>query len=146
MMPGIANALKLLRDLIPELAKFGAVGAIGAVIDLGGASLLYGVYHVGPLTAKAVSILTAMVITYLGNRFWTFRHRVNAGWLKQISLFVLLNGVGLVIAEAVIALTSYGLDEKSNLAYTMASVVGTGLATIFRYLTYKRWVFLAPAR
>jgi putative flippase GtrA len=144
-MPGIANALKLLRDLVPELAKFGAVGAVGAVVDLGGASLLYVEYHVGPLTAKAVSIFTAMVITYVGNRFWTFRHRVNEHWLKQMSVFALLNGVGLLIAEAVITLGSYGLHEKSGLAYTMASVVGTGLATIWRYLTYKRWVFLAPA-
>jgi putative flippase GtrA len=146
MMPGIANALKLLRDLVPELAKFGAVGGVGAVVDLGGSVLLYSEYHVGPLTAKAISILTAMVITYVGNRFWTFRHRVNEGWLKQMSLFAVLNGVGLLIAEAVIALSSYGLDEKSRLSYAMASVVGTGLATIFRYLTYKRWVFLAPAR
>jgi putative flippase GtrA len=146
MMPSLANALKRLRDLIPELAKFGAVGAVGAVVDLGGASVLYGVYHVGPLTAKAISIMTAMVITYVGNRFWTFRHRVNEHWLKQVSLFALLNGIGLLIAEAVIAFSTYGLGEKSNLAYTLASIVGTGLATIFRYLTYKRWVFLAPAR
>lgn len=145
-MPSLAHAVKRLRGLIPELAKFGVVGAVGAVIDLGGASVLYGVYHVGPLTSKAISIMTAMVITYAGNRFWTFRHRVNERWLKQIALFALLNGVGLLIAEAVIAFSTYGLGEKSNLAYTLASVVGTGLATIFRYLTYKRWVFLAPAR
>jgi hypothetical protein len=31
-----------------------------------------------------------------------------------------------------------------QLAYNAASFVGTGLATIFRYYAYKRWVFLAP--
>jgi hypothetical protein len=34
---------------------------------------------------------------------------------------------------------------KSELAYNMASVVGTGLGTIFRYFSYKKWVFLAGA-
>ena len=29
------------------------------------------------------------------------------------------------------------------LAYNAASVVGTGLGTIFRYFSYKKWVFLA---
>ncbi|HEY6294141.1 MAG TPA: hypothetical protein VIX15_00620, partial [Streptosporangiaceae bacterium] len=53
------------------------------------------------------------------------------------------NVVGLVIAELVIALTTYGLGYKSALAYNAASVLGTGLGTIFRYFAYKKWVFLA---
>jgi putative flippase GtrA len=141
-----ANALKLLRDLVPELAKFGVVGTIGAVVDLGGASVLYGVYHFGPLKAKAIAIVTAAIVTYVGNRFWTFRHRENQHWLLEIGLFALLNAVGLLIAEAVIAFTTYGLDERGTLAYTLASVVGTGLGTIFRYFAYKRWIWLAPRK
>jgi putative flippase GtrA len=144
MTPRMSYALKLLRDLIPELAKFGAVGTVGAIIDLGGASVLYGVYHVGPLTAKAISIVVATTVTYLGNRFWTFRHRENQHWLREVILFATLNGIGLLIAEAVIAIANYGLGEKGTLAYTIASVAGTGVATIFRYFAYKRWVWLAP--
>ena len=53
---------------------------------------------------------------------------------------MVLNVIGLVIAEAVIAVTTYGLDMKSELAYNAASVVGTGLGTIFRYFAYKKWV------
>src|SRR5262249_41209291 len=60
-------------------------------------------------------------------------------------LFVLLNIIGLGIAEAVIAGVTYGLDMKSELAYNVASVAGTGLGTIFRYFSYKKWVFLADA-
>jgi len=65
------------RHLVPELLKFGAVGGIGAVIDLGGAAVLHGKYHVGPLESKAISTIIAMVVTYLGSRFWTFKHREN---------------------------------------------------------------------
>jgi len=32
---------------------------------------------------------------------------------------------------------------KSALAFNAASVIGTGLGTIFRYFSYKKWVFLA---
>jgi putative flippase GtrA len=132
------------RHLIPELLKFGIVGGVGAVIDLGGAAVLHGKYHVGPLEAKAVSTVIAMVLTYLGSRFWTFKHRENQALGREATLFIVLNVVGLVIAEAVIALVTYGLGLHSQLEYNASSVLGTGLATIFRYFAYRQWVFTAP--
>jgi putative flippase GtrA len=142
-MPRLADLRQRLTELIPELARFGVVGATGAIIDLGGAAYLHGALGIGPLSAKALSITVATLVTYLGSRFWTFRHRVNQALLREGSLFVLLNVVGLVIAEMVIGLTTYGFGFKSALAYNAASVLGTGLGTIFRYFAYKRWVFLA---
>lgn len=141
----IGELCKRVRGLIPELAKFGAVGAAGAVVDLGGTAALHGLGHVGPLTSKAVAVTVAMMITYTGNRFWTFRYRANPPPLRQGSVFVALNLVGLLIAEIVIAIVAYGLGYSHNqVAYNAASVVGTGLGTIFRYFTYKKWVFLNP--
>jgi putative flippase GtrA len=134
---------KRFAELIPELTKFGVVGLIGSVIDLGGAAYLHGAVGIGPMVSKGLSIIAATVVTYLGSRFWTFRHRVNQPMLREGTLFVTLNIVGLAIAECVIALVTYGLDMKGALAYNAASVVGTGLGTIFRYFSYKKWVFLA---
>lgn len=142
-MPMIAGLHRRVAALIPELAKFGIVGGVGAVIDLGGAAYLHGAMGIGPMVAKGLSISAATVVTYLGSRFWTFRHRVNQHVLRETVLFAALNVVGLLIAEAVIAFTSYGLDMKSTLAYNGASLAGTGFGTIFRYFAYKKWVFLA---
>ena len=97
------------------------------------------------MVAKGLSIIAATVVTYLGSRFWTFRHRANQALLREGALFVALNVVGLAIAECVIAIVTYGLDMKGTLAYNAASVAGTGLGTIFRYFSYKKWVFLAGA-
>ena len=132
------------RQLIPELLKFGIVGGIGSVVDLGGAALLHGKFHVEPLAAKAVSTGTATVITYLGSRFWTFKHRENQELKREAVLFIVLNIVGLLIAEAVVGLITYVMGEHSQIAYNIASFLGTGCGTIFRYFAYKRWVFLAP--
>jgi putative flippase GtrA len=128
-----------------ELARFGVVGGIGAIVDLGGAAYLHDSHHIGEMTAKAISISVATVVTYLGSRFWTFRHRVNQDQAigRETSIFFLLNVVGLVIAEVVIAITSYGFGLKGHLAYDAASVIGTGLGTVFRYFAYKKWVFTA---
>jgi putative flippase GtrA len=143
--------LRSLRDQIiakkTELVRFCVVGGIGAIIDLGGADYLYRDVHLNPLASKAISISVATVVTYLGSRFWTFRHRVDQEQAlgRETGMFFLLNVIGLLIAEACIAFTSYGLDLKGHLAYNAASVVGTGLGTIFRYFSYRKWVFNAAA-
>jgi putative flippase GtrA len=131
--------------MLPEMLKFGLIGGIGTVVDLGGAAVLHGKYHVEPLAAKAVSTSLATVITYLGSRFWTFKHRENQELKREAVLFVVLNLVGLAIAEVVVGLVSYGLSLHGQLEYNAASFVGTGCGTIFRFYAYRRWVFLAPA-
>jgi len=142
-MPLMVSLSKRFAELVPELAKFGVVGLAGSVVDLGGAAYLHGALGVGPMVSKGLAIIAATVVTYLGSRFWTFRHRVNQALLREGVLFAALNVVGLAIAECVIAFVTYGLDMKGTLAYNAASVAGTGLGTIFRYFSYKKWVFLA---
>jgi putative flippase GtrA len=115
------------------------------VIDLGGAAVLHGKYHVGPLESKAISTALATVFTYLGSRFWTFKDRENQSLRREAVLFIMLNLAGLLIAEAVIALVTYVMGLHGQIEYNAASVLGTGLATIFRYLAYRQWVFTAPA-
>src|ERR1700691_2764214 len=99
------------RHLIPELLKFCVVGGLGAVIDLGGAAVLHGKFHVEGLEAKAISTILATVVTYLGSRFWTFKHRENQALGREATLFIVLNVIGLAIAEVVIALVTYGFGR-----------------------------------
>jgi putative flippase GtrA len=134
-----------IRPMLPEVTKFCVIGGIGTVMDLGGAAILHGRYHFEPLAAKAVSVSIATVFTYLGSRFWTFRHRDNQAVHREALLFFLLNLVGLLIAEAVIGTETYVLGQHGSLGYNVASVIGSGLGTIFRFYAYRKWVFLAPS-
>jgi putative flippase GtrA len=140
--PGLYSRV---RTMLPEILKFGVIGGLGTVIDLGGAAVLQGKYHVEPLAAKAVSVTLATIFTYLGSRFWTFKERENQSVRREAVLFFVLNVVGLVIAEAVIGLVTYVLGLRGPLGYNAASFVGTGLGTIFRFWAYRKWVFLAPS-
>ena len=141
----VSGLYSRVRHRLPELLKFGVVGGIGSVIDLGGAAVLHGKYHVGPLESKAISTAVATVATYVGSRFWTFKDRENQSLRREAVLFILLNLAGLLIAEVVIAFVTYVLGRHSQLEYNASSVLGTGLATIFRYFAYREWVFTAPA-
>jgi putative flippase GtrA len=139
----VTGAYQRFADLIAELAKFGVVGATAAVIDLGGAAYLHGVVGIGPLSAKAAAIAAATLVSYLGNRFWTFRHRGGHALLREWVVFIVLNLIGLLIAEVAIGFTYYVLGLHDAIAYNVASVAGTALATVFRYWSYKKWVFIA---
>jgi putative flippase GtrA len=132
------------RTLLPEILKFGIVGGIGSVVDLGGTAVLHSEYHVGPLVSKAVAVTLATVVTYLGSRFWTFKARENQSARREAVLFIVLKVVGLLIAEAVIGFVTYVLGLHGKIEFNAASVLGTGLGTIFRFYAYRKWVFLAP--
>src|ERR1700728_1345006 len=139
--PGLQSRV---RAMLPEIGKFLVVGGLGTVIDLGGAAVLHSRYHVEPLAAKAISVTLATVFTYLGSRFWTFKERENQSVRREAVLFFVLNVVGLLIAEAVIGLVTYVMGLRGSLEYNAASLIGTGLGTIFRFYAYRRWVFLDP--
>ncbi len=149
--PGVGGALTWLRarfsDLLREVAKFGIVGLVALVFDVGLFNLLRfaggeGPLYDKPLTAKAISVTVATVVAYLGNRFWTFRNRARTGFAREYLLFFVLNGVGLAISVGVLWISHYGLNLRSPLADNIsANVIGLGLGTLFRFWSYRRWVF-----
>lgn len=132
-----------LDQLLHELLKFGTVGALAFVVDVGLFNLLrYGALADKPLTAKTVSVVLATWVAYLGNRHWTFRHRGRRGFRRETTLFFLLNGLALLIALACLGLSHYVLGLTSGLADNIAAnVVGLGLGTVFRFWSYRRFVF-----
>jgi len=130
--------------LVHELAKFGTIGAIAFVIDFGGTNLLrYGI-GLGPLSSKAIATVVAATFAYLGNRYWTWRHREQSGLAREYVLFFILNGIGLLISLLVIGFVTYTLGLNDPLSYNFALILGTGLGTLFRFWSYKKWVFLEP--
>jgi putative flippase GtrA len=58
--------------------------------------------------AKTTSVAVAATSSYFMNRHWTFRHRARTGLRREYTLFFLLNGVGLLIANAGILAVQQG--------------------------------------
>ena len=52
-MPRMVSLPKRFAELIPELAKFGVVGLVGSIVDLGGAAYLHGAVGIGPMVSRA---------------------------------------------------------------------------------------------
>jgi putative flippase GtrA len=132
------------RQLIHELAKFGIIGAVAFVITWGGTNLLHFGLAIGPLTSNTVATVVAATVAFAGNRYWTFRHRAASGLGREYFLFFVLNGVGLLIQLLCIGCTHYTLKLDDRFSYNAALVVGICLGTLFRFWSYKKWVFLPP--
>lgn len=126
-----------------ELSKFGVIGAVNTVLDFIIFNTLHFGFDIGPLTSQAIAMSIAATSSYFMNRHWTFAKRARSGMRREYTLFFLLNLVGLVILEACIATTHYGFGLESVAALNAAKVVGLVLGTIFRFWSYRRWVFLA---
>ena len=134
------------RHLVHELTKFGIVGAFNTVLDFGLANGLHVGLHTNQYLAKTVSVAVAATSAYFMNRYWTFRHRARTGLAREYTLFFLLNAVGLVIALVCIWVVRVPLGREGVLWFNIAQFVGLLLGMLFRFTTYKRWVFMAPER
>lgn len=135
-----------MRHRLAELMKFGTVGAVAYVVDVGLMNLL----RFGPgevlgdkaLTAKVISVAVATLVAWVGNRHWTFAAKKRDSRSRELVWFLLVNAGGMLIAVGSLAVSHYVLGLTSPLADNIsANVVGLGLGTAFRYFCYRYLVF-----
>ncbi|GEQ12328.1 hypothetical protein KLO01_03750 [Knoellia locipacati] len=138
----IARLRGAIDVLYREAIKFGVIGLLAFVIDMGSFNLLrHTVLDDKPTAAVIVSASLATAFAWVGNRMWTFRHRRNRPAHHEAALFAGTNGVALVIQAAAIAFTNYVLGLTSLTADNITKVVAIGLGTLFRFWAYRRFVF-----
>jgi putative flippase GtrA len=141
---GVRGLYERFRQLIHEGFKFGVVGGIGFLITDGGTNALQSPLH-GWLKANVIATLAATVVTYLGSRYWTFRHRERGGTGRETILFLVLNAVGLGIQLACLGFANYALGLTDKFSSNVALFLGICLGTLFRFWSYRKWVWIAPA-
>jgi putative flippase GtrA len=145
-VPAAPSLLDRLRGtvgvLYREMIKFGVVGGVAFVVDVGLFNLLrHTALEDKPSTAKVISATVATLVAWIGNRMWTFRRRRNRPVHHEALLFFVTNGVALLIGVGVIAFSHYVLDLRSLTADNIANIVGIGLGTLFRFWAYRTVVF-----
>ena len=135
-----------------QVGKFGAVGLVGLVVDvlvfnvLRATVLSPDVVHAGPIYAKVISTMLAILVNWIGNRLWTFGHSRQDRTVREGVEFFAVSLVGMGIGLACLWFSHYVLGYTSVLADNISSnVIGLGLGAVFRFTLYRYWVF-APHR
>jgi putative flippase GtrA len=134
-----------LRHLIREIAKFGVVGGIGFVVTEVGFNLSHFDLKLGLFTANVIATVAAAIVTFVGNKYWTFRHRTGHGTRRETLMFILMNAVGLLIQYACTWIAEDGFGVRSKVLINVAFLIGIGLGTVFRFWSYRKWVWHAEA-
>ena len=134
------------EHLIHEIAKFGVVGAVNYAVDVGlFNALVTSSFHGKPLTAKLISSVVAATSSYFMNRHWTWRNKARHGLVREYSRFIGLSAVAVAITLGCLAFGEYVLNQHSLIARNFwGNIVGVALAMIFRFWSFKRWVFVEP--
>jgi putative flippase GtrA len=145
----LAAFTRLVWDKLVRYAlKFGAVGLIGYVVDVSIFNVLRlgvlgeGHFFQGPIGAKIVSVTIATLVTWFGNRYWTFREHRRKNYLLELVEFGTVSLGGLLIGLLCLWVSHYVLGFDNLIADNISTnVVGLFLGTTFRFLLYRFWVY-----
>lgn len=136
---------RLRRGLLGYFVKFGLVGLVGLVVDVSLFNLLSlsgPGWWSEPLAAKFLSTSVAIMVNWLGNRYWTFRRDKRSDILREMVEFVVASLAGMVVTLSTLWFTHYVLGFDSLLADNIsANVIGLGLGTLVRFALYRWWVW-----
>ena len=124
-----------------RFAPFAAVGALGFMVD---ATLLTALVHGfdwSHYSARAVSFVAAVTLTWLCNRRFVFAPGRHAR--REYGAYFVTQVIG-----ALINLGSYALAIETEPSLAQLPVIplagGAALALLFNYTAASRWVFASP--
>ncbi|HEX5543009.1 MAG TPA: GtrA family protein [Micromonospora sp.] len=130
------------RSLFHEVLKFGTVGGINTIINYAVFNtLVLTVLVTGQLKATIIAATIATISSYLMNRYWTYRDRPRSAMHRESALFFLFNATGLLIELGALGVAKYGFGITGLLALNVAKTVGLFLGTVFRFWSYRTFVF-----
>jgi putative flippase GtrA len=131
-----------------DVISFLGVGGVGYVVDVTAFNFLLTMSPFNswdPIATKAVAVALAMVVTYLGNRFVTWRGA--AASVRQVLLFVVFNLTALCLSILVLWISHDVLNLTNRVDDNIsANVIGVALGMAFRYWAYRRFVFARQPR
>ncbi len=150
----LARLPKPVRALLvkhKELLKFAVVGGVCFVVTVAvNYTLKFTVLNENPVTAQAIAVIIATIVSYVLNREWSFRTRGGRERHHEAALFFLISGVGVGLNSAPLWISRYALQlEEPHVSrlvqevadFASGSIIGMLLAMFFRFWAFKRWVF-----
>lgn len=151
---------KKANETAKQAGKFGLVGIMNTVIDLGIFNVLSQVFGVYVVVANIISVGVAIVNSYIWNKNWTFQDKSKENSVGKFAKFVIFSLIGMGLQTFMVWLLAtkwtvsgvwvfsvvelIGLDKifaESFVINNWAKVWGIGLALVWNFIAYKKWTF-----
>ena len=100
-------------------------------------TLLVELLHVKADVASSVGYGVGAAVSYVLNRFWTFKSDLSHA--QSLPRFIVMIGIGLLLSFAMM----HALVDFAGIYYLLAQVLTTGMVMLSNYLLAASWVFIA---
>ena len=127
--------------LFLQFVRFGAVGLLATLVHVGVGLSLAGGLGLAPLAANFSAFSVAVLVSYLGNRGWTFGQD-GSGRLVQLPKFLLVALLGLALNQVLV----FMLVERLAWTYGAALAVVVLVVPLVSFAANRWWVFAPAAR
>jgi putative flippase GtrA len=123
------------RKLHIEVARFGLVGVLATLVHAG--ILVFVVELLGwdPVASTPFAFCVAVLVSYLGNFFWTFDSEY--GLISRLPKFVLVQLSGMALATLIMFL----VVDVLNWIYPVGLALSLALVPVFTFVVHRRWTF-----
>jgi putative flippase GtrA len=125
--------------------KFATVGAIGSVLDILIMNLLTHLLNMRLVYAGTISLICAIVSNFMLNRYWTYPDSRSRHFLHQLSMFFLVNVVGIVfripILHFVEPVMANAFERMAQLSHSSAQIIAKNATLAFAIGVVMIWNF-----
>ena len=121
-----------MKKLISQLIKFGFVGVIAAIIDVGLLVVLREFLHIDVIFASAVSFTASVVVNYILSMKFVFKSK-NQNKVNEFIVFVLLSVGGLIINQLIMWIGVI----KFSAYYLYVKIFAMVFVPVYNFVTRK---------
>lgn len=132
----------IVKKLIEQLMGFGIVGIIAFVIDFGLLNLFVGVFHMHNVLASTLSFLISLMFNYLASMKYVFKHRDDMARWMEIVIFFVSSAIGLLINDAIIWLSTYGMNKDAMITQHAEYLLRTNGGKLVATVVVAIWNFV----
>lgn len=122
----------MMKKLIIQLIKFGIVGVIATVIDVGVLMLLKEIVHMDVLIASAISFSVSVTANYILSMLFVFKGGKNSK-AKEFVIFVALSIGGLILNQLIMWIGTKWMSTY----YLWVKVFALFFVPIYNFVTRK---------
>ncbi|MES2059982.1 MAG: GtrA family protein [Patescibacteria group bacterium] len=120
-----------------KIFKFVISGGSATIANLSILYMLTRFAHIWYISSSIIAFLSAFMISFVLQKFWTFEDRSRDTIHKQAFMFFLTVLIGLCVNTALL----YILVEYAGVHYIFAQIVSGIIVAVMNYFAYQKFIF-----
>ena len=126
-----------------SLARIGRyiISGLGALAtNVGGLFIFVQVFHLWYLLATTLAFIVTVIVSFLLQKFWTFKERSGYRLHTQFAGYILLALVNICVNAALM----YLFVSQAGIQYLLAQILSSGTIAVYGFFIYRFLFASAP--